>query len=195
MKAFTFVIMLIISTQFLFAQIKGDQNVPVPIKDSLIYYEAMMKANPNLTRDQLYQQVRHWAYTKLIVLPVTSPVLYENPGEGIISARLVFNPIKLGPAINSNYLIPHGIIYFQIKEGKIKFVISDITYTHGLLIGNVFKETIGNSKNLYFNATNEKNYRAFRNEYIFYLTEINNTIQNHLGSLYSFINKPLLDEF
>lgn len=195
MKALTFAIMLIISTQFVFAQIKGDQNVPVPIKDSLIYYEAMMKANPNLTRDQLYQQVRHWAYTKLIVLPVTSPVLYENPGEGIISARLVFNPIKLGGAMNTNYLLPHGIIYLQVKEGKIKFTISDITYTHGQLIGNNYFERFGDSKNLYINATSEKFFKAHRNEFMYYLTEINNIIQKQLGTLYSFINKPLLDEF
>jgi len=195
MKALTIVLMMIISTQFISAQVKGDQNFPVPIKDSLIYYEAMMKANPNLTKEQLYQQVRHWAYTKLIVLPVTSPVLYENPSEGIISARLVFNTIKLGGALNTNYLLPHGIIYIQIKEGRIKFIISDITYTHGQLIGNNYFERLGNSKNLYINATSDKFYKAQRNEFIYYLTEINNIIQAKLGTLYSFINKPLLDEF
>lgn len=97
--------------------------------------------------------------------------------------------------MSSNYLTPHGIIFFQIKEGKIKFVITDITYTHGVLIGNVFKETIGNSKNLYINATSEKSFKAQRNEFQYYLTEIDRIIQIHLGSLYSFINKPLLDEF
>lgn len=195
MKALTFVLILIISAQSVFAQIKGDQNVPVPVKDSLIHYEAMMKANPNFTRDQLYQQVRHWACVKLVILPVTNPILYENPKEGIISVSLIFNPIKQGPAMSSNYLTPHGIIFFQIKEGKIKFVITDITYTHGVLIGNVFKETIGNSKNLYINATSEKSFKAQRNEFQYYLTEIDRIIQIHLGSLYSFINKPLLDEF
>ena len=195
MKALTFVLILIISTQFIFAQNKREQNVPVPVRDSIIYYEGVMKANPDLTTDQLYQQVRHWASTKNIVLPATAPVLYENPKEGLISARFVFNSIRFGPAVYANYLLPHGIIYFQIKQGKIKYIITDISYTHGEYNVSYYWERLGNSKNLIFKATSERNTKAIRSEFMHYLTEMNQIIQNQLVSLQAFISKPLFDEF
>ena len=93
-----------------------------------------------------------------------------------------------------DYLIPNTS-YLQKNKGKIKYIITDISYTHGEYNVSYYWERLGNSKNLIFKATSERNTKAIRTEFMHYLTEMNQIIQNQLVSLQAFISKPLFDEF
>lgn len=195
MKAFSIAIMLILSAQFATAQNKGEAELPVPVIDSTICYEGVMSANPALTRDQLYQKVRQWASAKIVVPPHIPTLLYDNPAEGNLSARMMFHTINLSASANTNYMIPQAIIHFQVKEGKVKYTITDFLYTHGEITASYKRITEGGGLALFLNATSEQTSRAHRTEYIYYLTEINRIIQKHLKSLQAYIKRPVIDEF
>jgi len=195
MKAFSLAIILILSAQFATAQNKGEAVLPVPVIDSTICYEGVMNANPALSRDQLYQKVRQWAATKIIVPPHIATILYENPAEGNISARLMFNTINLSASVNTNYMITEAVIHFQVKQGKIKYTITDFLYTHGEITSSYKNITQGGGLALFLNATSEQTSRAHRAEFVYYLSEINRVVQIHLKSLQAYIKKPAQDEF
>lgn len=191
MKAFIYITMLIISTQFLVAQNKGEQIIQVPFKDSVIFFEGELNAHPSLSVDQLYQQVRHWAATKMITPPTSYPILYENPKEGIISARMVLNTIRYSAQSSEFYLSVQGIIYFQVTPGKLKYSITDFYYNleDFTKISKYLSE--GDSKKLLLRATSDELGKVIRKEYTHYLNEINNKVNRKLISLEQFIGRPI----
>lgn len=195
MKALLISIMLILSAQFATAQNKNAAELPVPVIDSTICYEGVMRANPALTRDQLYQKVRQWASAKIVVPPHIPTLLYDNPAEGNLSARLMFHTINLSASVNTNYMIPQAIIHFQVKEGKVKYTITDFLYIHGDISSSAKFITEGNGQAMIYNATSDKKLKSLRTEFTFYLTEINRVIQSHLKSLQAYIRRPVIDEF
>lgn len=187
--------MLIISTQFVVAQNKGDQTIHIPLKDSVVYIEGVINANPVLTGDQIYQQVRHWAVTKMITPPSSYPILYENPKEGLISARIMLNTIRYSAFSSEFYLSVQGIIYLQVKQGKIKYTITDLYYNLEDItkVSKFLSE--GDSKKLLLRATSDELGKVIRKEYTHYLNEIDNKIKIKLISLKEFVSKPIFDEF
>lgn len=195
MKIFTFLITLIISTQFLVAQNKGEQIIHVPLKDSVIFIEGVMNANPALTREQLFQQVRHWAVTKMNTPPNSYPILYENQNEGIISAKIMLNTIRYSAFSSEFYLSVQGIIYLQVKQGKIKYTITDFYYKLEDISKAFTFLTEGDSKRLLFRATSDEQGKVIRKEYTHYLNEIDNKIKIKLLSLKEFVSRPIFDEF
>jgi len=195
MKALLISIMLILSAQLASAQNKGADAIPVPVVDSTICYEGVIKANPALTRDQLYQKVRQWASAKIIVPPNIPTLLYDNPAEGNLSARMMFHTINLSASANTNYMIPQAIIHIQVKEGKIKYTITDFLYIHGDISNSAKFITEGDGKAMIYNATSDKKLKSHKTEFIFYMTEINRIIQDKLKSLQAYIKRPVIDEF
>ena len=195
MKALTFVMMLIISTQFVVAQNKGEQIIHVPLKDSVIFIEGVMNANPALTGEQLYQQVRHWAVTKMNIPATSYPVLYENQNVGIISAKIILNTIRYSALSSEYYLSVQGIIYLQVKQGKIKYTITDFYYKLEDISKTFTFHSEGDSKTLLSKATSDQLGKVIRKEYTHYLNEIDNKIKIKLHSLKEFVNRPIFDEF
>lgn len=195
MKALLISIMLILSAQLASAQNKGADAIPVPVVDSTICYEGVIKANPALTRDQLYQKVRQWASAKIIVPPNIPTLLYDNPAEGNLSARMIFHTINESSSAITNYMIPQAIIHIQVKEGKIKYTITDFLYIHGDISNSAKFITEGDGKAMIYNATSDKKLKSHKTEFIFYMTEINRIIQDKLKSLQAYIKRTVIDEF
>ena len=187
--------MLILSAQITSAQNKGADAIPVPVVDSTICYEGVIKASPALTRDQLYQKVRQWASAKIVVPPHIPTLLYDNPAEGNLSARMMFHTINESSSAITNYMIPQAIIHIQVKEGKIKYTITDFLYIHGDISNSAKFITEGDGKAMIYNATSDKKLKSHRTEFIFYMTEINRIIQDKLKSLQTYIKRPVIDEF
>ncbi|PKP41723.1 MAG: hypothetical protein CVT93_06975 [Bacteroidetes bacterium HGW-Bacteroidetes-10] len=159
MKALTFVMMLIISTQFVVAQNKGEQIIHVPLKDSVIFIEGVMNANPALT------------------------------GE------LILNTIRYSALSSEYYLSVQGIIYLQVKQGKIKYTITDFYYKLEDISKTFTFHSEGDSKTLLSKATSDQLGKVIRKEYTHYLNEIDNKIKIKLHSLKEFVNRPIFDEF
>jgi hypothetical protein len=195
MKALSITLMLLFSTLLATAQNKGKIELPVPVKDSTICYEGILNANPELNAEQLFKNVKHWASTKLIAPPIVTPILYEDSTAGIISARVIPRKINLSPSVYTNYFITQGIIYIQIKQGRIKYTITDFIYSHTEETSSYKYVSEGNNKKLYESITTDKGLRSTRNEFHFYMTELDKQIQDYLLSLTVFINKPVIDEF
>jgi len=191
MRIFQSIIMLIISTQVVFAQNKGEQIIQAPLRDSVIFFVGEINANPSLSVDQLYQQVRHWAMTKMTAPPISSPILYENPKEGLISARMVLNTIRYSAQSSEYYLSAQGVVYFQVTPGILKYTITDFYYNLEDItkISKYLSE--GDSKKLLLRATSEELGKVIRKEYTHYLNEINSKVNIKLISLEKFISKPI----
>lgn len=191
MRIFQLLILLIVSTQVVCAQNKGDQIIQAPLKDSVIFFEGEMSANPSLSVDQLYQQVRHWAITKMTAPPISSPILYENTKEGLISARMVLNTIRYSAQSSEYYLNVQGVVYFHVTPGKLKYTITDFYYNLEDItkISKYLSE--GDSKKLLLRATSDELGKVIRKEYTHYLNEINSKVNVKLISLEQFIGRPI----
>ena len=195
MKALSIVVILILSAQFAVAQVKGEKEIPVPLKDSTIFYEGVLKTNPDLEQMRFYQHLRHWASTKLLVPPASFAILYENPQEGVLSARLTLNTIEYSFLSSEYYMRVQGIIYFQVKQGKVRYTITDFIYNleEDSKTEKFFSE--GDSKKLIFRATADELLKTKRKEYMYYLSEIEKRVQIQLKSLEQFLNKPIIADF
>lgn len=187
--------MLILSIQFAEAQVNREKEIPVSVKDSTIYYEGVLMTKPDLEQVRLYQHLRHWASTKLLVPPASVAILYENPQEGVLSARLALNTIKYSAFSSEYYMRVQGIIYFQIRHGKVRYTITDFTYILEEDSKTAKFISEGDSKKLIIRATSDELLKTMRKEYMYYLSEIEKRVQINLKSLEQFLNKPIIAEF
>jgi len=186
MKKVSFISTLLFTILLNIGLVNG-QTQPISTKNGTIFYEGVITATGNVTKQDLFRKTKQWIASYHPSTPTYSPIQLEDEENGILIIQINLDKIQCDKC-NYSY---ENITFsgkLQFKNGKYKY-----TFTHFKTILNLTSEG-----KMYRSDTNFDDFIKKEKLYktdLEVLNNLDNQIKEIINNLIQTLKEPVLDDF